>query len=83
MQPRNKNHNLMKKLSELVDINKLSLKELFSIKGGVMVMRACDTYACTNYACSTVACSSLACTANTCSSSACRSSSCTSNSSQI
>ncbi len=67
----------MKKLSEIVDIKKLSIKELFSIRGGAEVLQVCDSagcfyYGCTatqcvNNACNTSACNIIACGSNVCS----------------
>lgn len=61
----------MKKLSDLTSIKKLSIKELFKVKGGVTVKPKCDQYACTiyaclNYACLTYTCDTHACQQNSC-----------------
>lgn len=70
----------MKKLSDLAKIERLSIKELFSIKGGIIAPSGCTssncrTYACFEHACLTNACDSYACSSNGCSNYTCESSS--------
>ena len=70
----------MKKLSELADIDKLSLKKLFAIKGGVMGMMASDSYASTRFPCTLQTCTTNGCVSNNCSTSSCQNFSCNSSS---
>lgn len=73
----------MKKLTDLTSIEKLSVKELFSIKGGVMLPPGCQQQACTSHACDTKACTQWACYVLTCDSYACSTTTCTSNSNKV
>lgn len=72
----------MKKLADLINIERLSIKELFSIKGGVMLPPpGCDSFNCGERACLNTACQTAACTVNACHLYACTSLTCRSQSS--
>lgn len=62
----------MKKLSDLMKTDVLTVKELFDIKGGADEKAA----GCTSWNCKHSACKSGACNSNTCSSQACISGAC-------
>ncbi len=66
----------MKKLSDLIDIRKFSIKELFSIRGGAKVEQVCQLAGCSTWVCNTSGCNSAGCIQSQCSSIACSSASC-------
>jgi len=67
----------MKRLKDLIT-EKLSVNELFSIKGGsnLSIKEACKDKACKALACNSNACTSNSCSTQTCNISGCNNSSC-------
>jgi hypothetical protein len=67
----------MKKLENLINFDKLNIKDLFLIKGGAnSVAPGCTTKECKVLACVSIACSNYSCNTQTCTTSGCNNSSC-------
>jgi len=64
----------MKSLKEL-NLDKMSIRELFQIKGGVSSKQSCITLSCTTLSCTSKSCSSGSCSTKSCKSNSCRTSS--------
>lgn len=62
----------MKKLSDLSNVDNLSVKDLFQIRGGASAAEpGCTSKNCTQIACNSVSCTSASCTTLSCNTRSC------------